>query len=393
MNPSKCLILESHPVQYRAPVYRCLETLRPGCFEVVFGTDATAGKAYQDRDFGVSVTWDTPLLQGYASHSLSHDDASCLNRFTGLKGRGLWRLLNELRPRGLVLCQFLYAMDFVALTWARTHGVPVWMRQETQDLAYTRPWWKDQIRTLCYRAIYSQLQGALPIGQRNRDHLVRHGIDPRHLIPAPYCVSDPARSMSGQEKSRRREECRQRFGWEPSRRVIAFFGKLIPKKQPDMLIRALDRLGEDAKARVSLLYVGSGHLKAELRALTGQRGVDARFCGFINQSEIIDYYLASDVVMLPSRRMGETWGLVMNEALQAGCAVAMSEAVGSSVEFGNWERAATFPVEDVDAAARALEPLLRFERDFDWACAPMEHYSIEAAAQGYARLWDGYFAR
>jgi len=30
-------------------------------------------------------------------------------------------------------------------------------------------------------------------------------------------------------------------------------------------------------------------------------------------------------MVLPSRRAGETWGLVVNEALQAGCAVIVSE--------------------------------------------------------------------
>ena len=58
------------------------------------------------------------------------------------------------------------------------------------------------------------------------------------------------------------------------------------------------------------------------------------FAGFVNQTEIPQYYAAADILVLPSRRAGETWGLVVNEALQAGCAVVMTRAVGCHREFG-----------------------------------------------------------
>jgi glycosyltransferase involved in cell wall biosynthesis len=83
--------------------------------------------------------------------------------------------------------------------------------------------------------------------------------------------------------------------------------------------------------------------------------------------------------------MGETWGLVVNEALHAGCGVVVSDAVGCSAEFGRWDRARVFPEGNTEACGGALVDLARLERSWDWAATRMEAYSVEAAARALAQ--------
>jgi glycosyltransferase involved in cell wall biosynthesis len=109
------------------------------------------------------------------------------------------------------------------------------------------------------------------------------------------------------------------------------------------------------------------------------------FAGFINQSAIRDFYAATDILVLPSRRTGEAWGLVVNEALQAGCAVVISEAVGCAREFGGWERVEIIPVGDATALAGAVERLAVFPRELGWAREGMKAYSTSTAAEALAR--------
>ena len=125
------------------------------------------------------------------------------------------------------------------------------------------------------------------------------------------------------------------------------------------------------------MIVGSGEMEAELRT----NGQAAIFTGFVNQSELADYYLAADIVVLPSRRMGETWGLVVNEALQAGCAVVVSDAVGCAEEFNTWERVRVFPAGDAVQLAQHIISLSRLPRDFDWCRPRLGEYSIESVAR------------
>jgi hypothetical protein len=70
------LIFESHPIQYKAPVYQRLQQLRPNSFRVIYGTDSSMRDGF-DSEFGRQVTWDTPLLDGY-SHTVLKNQTSAV---------------------------------------------------------------------------------------------------------------------------------------------------------------------------------------------------------------------------------------------------------------------------------------------------------------------------
>jgi glycosyltransferase involved in cell wall biosynthesis len=77
------------------------------------------------------------------------------------------------------------------------------------------------------------------------------------------------------------------------------------------------------------------------------------FAGFRNQRELPAFYDLADVFVLPSRR--EPWGLVVNEAMNAGRAIVVSDQVGSGPDLVKpGENGAIVPVNDVDRLAAAL---------------------------------------
>ena len=59
---------------------------------------------------------------------------------------------------------------------------------------------------------------------------------------------------------------------------------------------------------------------------------DVRFLGFKNQTELPEYYSLADIFVLPSG-MGETWGLVTNEAMCFSLPVIVSDMVGCSLDL------------------------------------------------------------
>jgi glycosyltransferase involved in cell wall biosynthesis len=58
---------------------------------------------------------------------------------------------------------------------------------------------------------------------------------------------------------------------------------------------------------------------------------DVRFAGFRNQGELPAFYALADIFVLPS--INETWGLVINEAMNAGCAIITTDQVGSAADL------------------------------------------------------------
>jgi glycosyltransferase involved in cell wall biosynthesis len=377
------LIFESHPVQYKAPVYRALARLRPGSFEVVYATDSSL-RGHPDAEFGQVIAWNTPLLEGYPSRVLHNERGTPLTTFRSLTGRGVGRLLSELRPEAVLLAPFLYAFDLRAYLACLRRRIPIWIKHETQDEAFARPAWKSALRGLLYRLAYLPVRHAFYIGELNREHLRRHGIAEEKLSFAP--LGSPVLPPPGDEDRRRlRNELRARWDVAPETTVLLFSGKLIEKKNPGLILDALARLAPEERRRFHPVFLGSGPLEATLRARVA--GHPATFTGFVNQADIAAYYLAADLLILPSRRSGETWGLAVNEALQAGCGAIVTDAVGCHRDFGAWARVRVIPEGDAAALAAELKTW-NFPRDFDWCRELIQNYSIETAAAALAAQID-----
>jgi glycosyltransferase involved in cell wall biosynthesis len=395
MNP--IFIFESHPVQYKAPVYQELARLMPDAFEVIYATDASMRPDNVDVEFGEKFAWDVPLLQGYPHRILGNETRIPFGSPDSLSGRGVFRLLKAERPRAIVLTSMRYNVDKVAYVSALALRIPILVRQETQDQMHSaeRTWLKSALRFLAYVAIYAPVRHAFAFGVLNSAHLRRHGISADRISFARFSVPNAYAKLSSAEKLGMREELRAQCGVSQEKIVLGFCGKLIPKKNPALVFEALSNVTDDRRKLLHLLFVGSGQLEPDLKKLAAraeaQWGVKTTFSGFVNQSQLAPYYLAMDILHLPSRWMGEAWGLVVNEALNAGCGVVMSEAVGCHPEFSDLERVRVIKVDSASDFSKAIVELSVFTRDFDWAAERMNRYSSRSAAEGIRRglesLW------
>jgi glycosyltransferase involved in cell wall biosynthesis len=262
--------------------------------------------------------------------------------------------------------------------------IPVWIRHETQDEALQRSKLKSFLRGIIYRVFYKGVSHAFVIGQLNREHFLRHGMKGDQFTPAYYCVDSNLPEMSADAKAATRREVRAKLGILEGETVVLFSGKLIPKKDPGLILKAFALLSPELRERTKIVFLGSGTLMDELKKEAAQFPGRVVFPGFVNQRELPGYYLAADMLVLPSHRMGETFGLVVNEALHAGCGAIVSDAVGCYREFGTWERVRVIKEGDAAACAKAVEELAKFPRSFDWCAKAMERYSVRAAAEAIA---------
>jgi glycosyltransferase involved in cell wall biosynthesis len=384
----KLVVFDSHPVQYRVPVWQAIEAKMPDSLHVVYASDCSV-RGHADSGFGIVVAWDEPMLDGYAHTILNCENGAPLSGWSSLTGKGVQELLDKLKPDIVLLTGLNYRYDWVVYRQARKRKIPVWLRCETQDEANIRPKWKTIFRSLLYSLSYKGLAKFFYIGELNRQHYIRHGVPSSKLLSAPYSTSDRFATMEDHTKSELRALARSFANIGDTAIVIGFSGKLIPKKNPGILFEMLRMLPEKLRKQTHLYFLGSGELEEELkqRAATALKeyGVHSVFAGFVNQTELPRHYLAMDIMVLPSRRMGETWGLVANEAMQAGCSVIVSDAVGCNADFKSWERFRVFKEGDVEALANNITDLARFVRNFDWARKGLENYSINNVAHAIVK--------
>jgi glycosyltransferase involved in cell wall biosynthesis len=382
----KLFIFEAHPVQYHAPVYRTLHRIckerASGQIHVFYATDITL-RGHYDKGFGKKVAWDEPLLQGYPVAVLNNEKGTPLDGFNSLTGSGILSLLKRQRPDAILLTGLAYRFDWTAYFSALRLRIPLWIRTETQDQAFARSWAKSLVRSWFYRLAYAPINKALVIGRLNGAHYDAHGLSAEQHVRSPYCVVDRFERLTEQEAKASRHRVRTESGFGSGIQVLLFCGKLLPKKYPDALLEAMQRMRPEERQRFGIVYVGSGELETKLRSKAETLGnVKVHFAGFKNQTELAPYYLASDVLVLPSRQMGETWGLVVNEALHAGRRVIVSRFAGCHADFVDAPGVTVFDgsVAGLVEALRPLPPLPLAGAQAEF----MRQYSIRAAAEGIA---------
>ncbi len=237
----------------------------------------------------------------------------------------------------------------------------------------------------------------LAIGKSNRDFYRQAGIPDARIHPCPYFVDNQRFAATADDLRARRAELRRAWSIPENATCFLFCGKLIPKKHPLDLLLALER-ARATGAPAHVLVVGDGELMAEARALVERRTLPVTFAGFLNQTEIVRAYVAADCLVLPSDT-GETWGLVVNEAMACGLPAIVSDQVGCGPDLvSEGVTGATFPVGDVDALAQRLIALSGDPsalRAMGARARERVHsqYSVERAVEGTLVAIDAAMAR
>ncbi len=314
-------IFVTHPIQYYAPMWRGLART-PGLEPVVHFFSDVSVRGGRDVGFGVDVQWDVPLLEGYAHRFLARDGNP--SRAWSMRMSRARRVLAEGRFDAVMVHGYTRPFERQVVVTGRRLGMRVVQRGEFTDAVPPggRGRLKSLLRDVYLRWFYSHVSTFCYIGNEARAHLRRFGIPDDRMFFSPYSVDTEL--FEAQRGRFDRVEERRRLGIPDGDVAVLFSGKLIPRKAPLLLLEAVARI--ENLERVWLILLGDGELRDEVerrgREVLGDRLI---LPGFVNQSQLGRYFVASDVFSLPSRF--ETWGLVVNEAMQ----FALPVVVGSRV--------------------------------------------------------------
>lgn len=140
--------------------------------------------------------------------------------------------------------------------------------------------------------------------------------------------------------------------YTPKDKVQNFFyvGRFVEVKNLKYLITVFNSLPQ-----YNLYLAGFGELEEELKAMAKQ---NVHFLGAINNKELSGYYQKMDVFVLPS--LIEPWGLVVEEALNNGLPVIVSDRVGCAEEIIDESNGIVFKLDEPSslnaAIVRMVEP-------------------------------------
>ncbi|MDY3551861.1 glycosyltransferase family 4 protein [Gemmata sp. JC717] len=349
---TKLAIVTTHPVQYYAPWFRHLAE-RSGIAVRVFYLWDFGVSGRVDPTFGVRVTWDVPLLDGYEHEFVpNRSRRPGTNSFWGIDNPGLLARLKPFAPDAVLCLGYNYA-TFAKLLLSRPR-YPLILRGDSHRLV-PRSGLKARLKRAALARVFRRFAAFLYVGQANREYYRLHGVPEDKLVFCPHAVDNDRFTGGRGAAEPDAREWRAALGIPGDHRVVLFAGKFEPKKRPLDLLEAFRRA---APGRASLLFVGNGPQEPELRrAAAGVPNVF--FAPFQNQSRMPRTYAAADLVVLPSYGPGETWGLCVNEAMCLGRPVIVSSHVGCGPDLvRDDETGGTFPAGDVGALAARLRAAL-----------------------------------
>lgn len=229
------------------------------------------------------------------------------------------KALFAFRPEVVFVPGWAAAEALAMLSWCRRARVPAVVMSDSQEIDAPRTALKEALKSQLLR----QFDGAFVAGERHVAYLSKLGfsgrpvergydvVDNRHFAPAPGGPSTSARTL------------------------FLCCARLVEKKNLSVLLRAY-RLFADRLAAADappLVILGEGPLRPFLEVERDRLGLkDAvQMPGFSEYAALPAFYHDARCFILPSTT--EQWGLVVNEAMAAGCPVLVSDRAGCIPEL------------------------------------------------------------
>jgi glycosyltransferase involved in cell wall biosynthesis len=242
---------------------------------------------------------------------------------------------------------------------AKALGIPVLLRAESTLDDRPRGRGKLAAKRIFFAALRHMIGGVLAIGVKNAAYWRASLGSGFPIFPMPYAVDNDYFRTRAAQATPNREAFRAKLNLRPGPPIFLFASKLQRRKRCIDLVEAFLRLAPPgAEPPAYLLIAGDGEERAAIEQRIAASGVsNIRVLGFQNQSELPRLFDLCDVFVLPS--IHEPWGLIVNEVMNAGRAVVVSDQVGCAPDLlRDGVNGFVFPAQNIGVLSAALRRFL-----------------------------------
>jgi phosphatidylinositol alpha-mannosyltransferase len=196
------------------------------------------------------------------------------------------------------------------------------------------------------KRLMTRLHGKITVSQPALDFVSRYLPDDYRIIPngidiQRFTLDGPVRKEFSKDKLN-----------------IVFVGRLEQRKGLNYLLRACAKVKHQFPG-FRLIVVGPGtRLRPGYEDLAQELSLDnVVFTGFVSNEELPEYYRTADIFCAPATG-GESFGIVLLEAMSCGKPVIASNIAGYASVLTHNEQGLLVPPRDVDSLAQSLLTLL-----------------------------------
>jgi glycosyltransferase involved in cell wall biosynthesis len=199
--------------------------------------------------------------------------------------------------------------------------VLLWVESTSQD-ERSGNWLYEKLKRLMVR----NCSGFLVPGKASHEYVRALGAPADRIYTVPNAADSEYCHRERLRLANLRGHMKRERGYPGT--VFLFSGRLVRRKGIQYLLPAFRKLQRE-RGDVGLVVLGDGRERRQSEGYCRSLGMENVFFeGFINHDEIPKYYMAGDVLVLPS--LTEQWGLVINEAMNFGLPIISTDVVGAA---------------------------------------------------------------
>lgn len=361
-------IITNQLSQYRVPCFSKLSEKMPGVFTFYFLTQQMKHRSIiiSSKYHMVNAQW----LQGWKWHSPPKDDRHLNNIIPVIKNH----------HDVIVLGCWDEPTYFLLWLWGiiSKKRIIFWVESTLTD--YKRHPFKEFYKRLLVRNSFA----CIVPGKRSFEYCQALGMAPERIFYAPNATDRDFFRSQAENLRPKREELRKEFGL--SAVTILFVGRFVDEyKNISLLIKTFEQL-KSGNNKAQLVLVGDGPDRARYEEMIQSGNISGvSFLGEMSQEKLCRVYAAADIMVLPSR--SETWGFVLNEAMEFELPLLVTDVVGSGPDLVHiGENGFIVPSGDEEALCQGLKRLiddraLRLKMGAE-SRRIVEHFSPENWASG-----------
>lgn len=256
-----------------------------------------------------------------------------------------WRTVRLAASADLVHGQWIIG-GLIGLLGRPVHGKPVAVTLRGSDLVLLQALPRGLARGLLNR--FDLVTG---VSQAIHQSLLDMGINPDKVAFTPNGINTDLFKPQDQT------DCKVKLGLDPRNMILVWAGRLAPEKGLADLLQAMPAVLASHE-KTELILIGDGPEKDALVSQAAGLGLSGaiRLHPGLARAELVDWYNAADVVVLPSHREGRP--NVILEAMACGRASAATAVGGLPELIEDGRHGRLVPPRDPAAMAEAIIDLL-----------------------------------
>lgn len=340
---------------YRIPVFQKLAAAPDLQLRVFL---SARSEFHWEREFGeahdrASSTLDVEIVKSATFKRTVATHKGAQHRAATHLPYGSFAALLRFQP-DVIITSELGPRTVIATSYAKCFRVPlvIWSYMARTAAAVAPPW-----QQVFRRALLAQADSVVGMGHQAREALHSLGVAHERIYDAPNAHDTVTfeRAMEGFQPMTARAALRSQLRSRENIALVA--GRLVDQKGISQLLDAWPEIPAFIRDRWTLAFVGDGPRLDLVETAMRERPGEIAHLPAVAPAAMPALFAASDFLVFPS--LGDSWGLVVNEALAAGLPVACSRLAGCADDLiddekNGWLFDPTSASETVTVLTRAL---------------------------------------